>query len=95
MQPGRFAPRKLKTRLSERREFAMQRGRQSSSRARDDEPEIQQAALGRGVTLNLARGAARAIGMSRTQWVCMSWWTCAEFCWTGADLIAGTFNVGY
>jgi len=26
----------------------------------------------RGVTLDLARGAARAIGMSRTQWVCMS-----------------------
>ena len=25
----------------------------------------------RGVTLDLARGAARAIGMSRTQWVCM------------------------
>jgi rare lipoprotein A len=26
----------------------------------------------RGVTLDLARGAARAIGMYRTQWVCMS-----------------------
>jgi rare lipoprotein A len=25
----------------------------------------------RGVTLDLARGAARAIGMNRTQWVCM------------------------
>jgi len=25
----------------------------------------------RGVTLDLARGAARAIGMSQTQWVCM------------------------
>ena len=25
----------------------------------------------RGVTLDLARGAARAIGMDRTQWVCM------------------------
>jgi rare lipoprotein A len=26
----------------------------------------------RGVTLDLARGAAHAIGMSGTQWVCMS-----------------------
>jgi rare lipoprotein A len=26
----------------------------------------------RGVTLDLARGAAHAIGMTRTQWVCMS-----------------------
>jgi rare lipoprotein A len=26
----------------------------------------------RGVTLDLSRGAARAIGMSRTQWVCMN-----------------------
>jgi rare lipoprotein A len=25
----------------------------------------------RGVTLDLARGAARAIGMNKTQWVCM------------------------
>jgi rare lipoprotein A len=25
----------------------------------------------RGVTLDLSRGAARAIGMNRTQWVCM------------------------
>jgi rare lipoprotein A len=25
----------------------------------------------RGVTLDLARGAARAIGMNQTQWVCM------------------------
>jgi rare lipoprotein A len=26
----------------------------------------------RGVTLDLARGAARAIGMTQTQWVCMN-----------------------
>jgi hypothetical protein len=26
----------------------------------------------KGVTLDLARGAARAIGMHSTQWVCMS-----------------------
>lgn len=26
----------------------------------------------RGVTLDLARGAARAIGMYRTQWICMN-----------------------
>jgi rare lipoprotein A len=26
----------------------------------------------KGVTLDLARGAARAIGMTATQWVCMS-----------------------
>jgi rare lipoprotein A len=24
-----------------------------------------------GITLDLSRGAARAIGMNRTQWVCM------------------------